>query len=87
MVTGLYKVKMYKITVLILTIQMGGNFQNLYLDLQISLPWKYSSDITFLFLTKCKRFSKKENVFVVVVVVVQIQFLLKLDDDRYGEDK
>ena len=87
MVTGLYKVKMYKITVLILTIQIGGNFQNLYLDLQISLPWKYSSDITFLFLTKYKRFSKKENVFVVVVVVVQIQFLLKLDDDRYGEDK
>ena len=38
------------------------------------------------FLTKYKRFSKKENVFV-VVVVVQIQFLLKLDDDRDGEDK
>ena len=84
MVTGLYKVKMYKITVLILPIQIGGNFQNLYLDLQISLPCKYSSDITFSFLTKYKRFSKKENVF---VVVVQIQFLLKLDDDRYGEDK
>ena len=89
MVTGLYKVRMYKITLLILRIQIGGNFENLYLDLQISLPWKYSSDITFLFLTKYKRFSKKENVFVVVVVVVvvQIQFLLKLDDDRYGEDK
>ena len=85
MVTGLYKVKMYKITVLILPIQIGGNFLNLYLDLQISLPCKYSSDITFLFLTKYKRFCKKENVF--VVVVVQIQFLLKLDDDRYGEDK
>ena len=87
MVTGLYKVKMYKITVLILPIQIGGNFLNLYLDLQISLPYKYSSDITFSFLTKYKRFSKKENVFVVVVVVVQTQFLLKLDDDRYGEDK
>ena len=58
-VTGLYKVKMYKITALILSIQIGGNFLNLYLDLQSSLPWKYSSDITFLFLTKDKRFSKK----------------------------
>ena len=84
-VTALYKVKMYKITVLILPIQIGGNFLNLYLDLQISLPRKYSSDITFLFLTKDKRFSKKENVF--FVVVVQIQFLLKLDDDRDGEDE
>lgn len=62
-VTGLYKVKMYKITVLILSIQIGGNFLNLYLDFQISLPWKYSSDITFLFVTKDKRFSKKVNVF------------------------
>ena len=51
-VTALYQVKMYKITVLILPIQIGGNFLNLYLDLQISLPWKYSSDIAFLFLTK-----------------------------------
>ena len=51
-VTGLYKVKMYKITVLILSIQIGGNFLNLYIDLQISLPWKYSSDVAFLFLTK-----------------------------------
>ena len=83
-VTGLYKVKMYKITVLILSIQIGGNFLNLYLDLQSSLPWKYSSDITFLFLTKDKRFSKKVVFF---VVVVQIQFLLKLDDDRDGEEK
>ena len=57
-VTGLYKVKMHKITVLILPIQIEGNFLDLYLDLQISLPWKYSSDFTFLFLTK--RFSKKE---------------------------
>ena len=64
---------------LILPIQIGGNFLNLYLDLQISLPWKYSSDITFLFLTKD---SLKKNFF-----FVQIQFLLKLDDDRDGEDK
>ena len=78
---------MYKITVLILSIQIGGNFLNLYLDLQSSLPWKYSSDIIFLFQTKDKRFSKKVSVFVVVVVVVQIQFLLKLDDDRDGEEK
>ena len=83
-VTGLYKVKMYKITALKLSIQIGGNFLNLYLDLQSSLPWKYSSDITFLFLTKDKRFSKKVVFF---VVVVQIQFLLKLDDDRDGEEK
>ena len=31
-----------------------------------------------------KRFSTKENVF---FSFVQIQFLLKLDDDRDGEDK
>ena len=80
-VTGLYKVKMHKITVLILPIQIGGNFLNLYLDLQISLPWKYSSDITFLFLTKDSL--KREMFF----CFVQIQFLLKLDDDRDGEDK
>ena len=51
-VTGLYKVKMHKITVLILPIHIGGNFLDLFFDLQISLPWKYSSDITFIFLTK-----------------------------------
>ena len=51
-VTGLGKVKIYGITVLIL-LTKRGNFLRLYLDLQISLPWNYmySSDITFLFLT------------------------------------
>ena len=78
-VTGLYKVKMHKITVLILPIQIGGNFLDLFFDLKISLPWKYSSDITFIFLTKD---SLKTNFF-----FVQIQFPLKLDDDRDGEDK
>ena len=81
-VTALYKVKMYKITVLILPIQIGGNFLNLYIDLQISLPWKYSSDVAFLFLTK-DSLQKKMFFF----SFVQIQFLLKLDDDRDGEDK
>ena len=73
-VTGLYKVKMYKITVLILSIQIGGNFLNLYLDLQISLPWKYSSDITFFFLTKDKRFSKKVNVFLLLLLLFKFSF-------------
>ena len=51
-VTGLCKVEIYSITVLIL-LTKRGNFLRLYLDLQISLPWNYmySSDITFLFLT------------------------------------
>ena len=51
-VTGLSKVKIYSITLLIL-LTKRGNFLRLYLDLQISLPWiyMYSSDITFLFLT------------------------------------
>ena len=51
-VTGLSKVKIYSITVLIL-LTKRVNFLRLYLDLQISLPWiyMYSSDITFLFLT------------------------------------
>ena len=74
---------MYKITVLILPIQIGGNFLNLYIDLQISLPWKYSSDVAFLFLTK-DSLEKKMFFF---FSFVQIQFLLKLDDDRDGEDK
>ena len=81
-VTALYKVKMYKITVWILPIQIGGNFLNLYIDLQISVPWKYSSDVAFLFLTK-DSLQKKMFFF----SFVQIQFLLKLDDDRDGEDK
>ena len=31
---------------------VGRRILNLYIDLQISLPWKYSSDVAFLFLTK-----------------------------------
>ena len=79
-VTGLCKVKIYSVTVLILPTKRG-NFLRLHLDLQISLPWRYmySSEITFLFLTvgflKTMFFSP------------QIKLLLKLDDDRDGKDK
>ena len=61
-VTGLCKVKISSITVLILR-TIRGNFLRLYLDLQISLPWRYmySSDITFFIPND--RFSKNDFFF------------------------